>query len=380
MPRPFPILALLAALAAAPASAQAPSPLDGDLFAFPGAVVSPGTAASAGVALADRWLGEEPFSNPAFVPHRGVVVSPLILRVSRQDLRAANRDYDEQAAAIDVAGGWLAVPIGPAAVAIYGYQPVFRSEDNAFTRGKDTPQAATIKSTSTERELHAGLALSWAVGSARVGVAGEWTRRDDAYDESETSGSPQSGTRHVDFSGDAFGLTAGARVALGGPGPGGVALGAGVRWLPELTLQGSQALDLLSGSTEGTIDATRSSTLEGGVSARVVVTPTFRVLGAVGGRGAQAWNGLGVSAGPGFEWRLGFDFHDPDTPWTARFGLGQEQTRGVPEPRAGDIGLGLRWDMDGTLLDFGVVRRTLERGDSPRSYDDRVLATVTVPF
>src|SRR6266508_5954036 len=102
-------LALAAALifaggSLAPAAA---APLDPELFAFPGSPVSPGSAAAAATALATRWLGEQPFDNPALEARRGVELSPAVLHVSRQDLRAANRNFDETTAFVDGAGGWI---------------------------------------------------------------------------------------------------------------------------------------------------------------------------------------------------------------------------------------------------------------------------------
>src|SRR2546426_11760406 len=87
--------------------AQPPDPINSTLVGFPGAASGPWSAASAGLALADRWLGDEPIGNPAAALPRAVSVSPLLLRSSRQDLRADNRRLDEQAAFFDAAGGWF---------------------------------------------------------------------------------------------------------------------------------------------------------------------------------------------------------------------------------------------------------------------------------
>src|SRR6059036_164007 len=86
------------------AQAQPPAPLSPTLFAFPGGYANPASAASTGFALADRWLGDEPFSNPATPPRGEVTLSPSLIRVSRQDLRADNRNYDETSAFFDGAG------------------------------------------------------------------------------------------------------------------------------------------------------------------------------------------------------------------------------------------------------------------------------------
>ena len=98
---------LLLALIVAPVAAAPPEPIDPTLFPFPGAVVGPGSAASAGMALADRWLGDEPLSNPAVRLGREVVLSPALLHMSRQDLRADNRNFDETPVFLDASSGWM---------------------------------------------------------------------------------------------------------------------------------------------------------------------------------------------------------------------------------------------------------------------------------
>ena len=72
---------------------ELPSPLDGTIFSFPSSIAGPGSAVSAGPAMAGRWLVDEPFYNPAVAPRKTVSLSPVIQRVSRQDLRADNHQY-----------------------------------------------------------------------------------------------------------------------------------------------------------------------------------------------------------------------------------------------------------------------------------------------
>src|SRR5262245_36357587 len=92
---------------ATPAGAAPPSPLDTPQFSFPGVFDQPSSGLSAGVALADRWLGDDPSSNPAAPRASRFTASPALLRVSRQDLRADNSDYDETPAFFDAAGATL---------------------------------------------------------------------------------------------------------------------------------------------------------------------------------------------------------------------------------------------------------------------------------
>src|SRR5438093_707668 len=110
-------------VSAAPVSAAPPPPLTGSDYDFPGAVSSPGSALSAAVGLADSWLGDVPFDNPAVPPRRVGSLSPLLYHVSRQDLRGFNRNFSEQSAFFDVAGAWAGIPSGALNFFAYGHQP-----------------------------------------------------------------------------------------------------------------------------------------------------------------------------------------------------------------------------------------------------------------
>ena len=72
--------------------AQVPPPISSGMFSLPGAYQQPPSAAAAGMALANEWLGDSPYSNPAVPRGNGLIVSPVLLRVSRQDLRAGNHN------------------------------------------------------------------------------------------------------------------------------------------------------------------------------------------------------------------------------------------------------------------------------------------------
>lgn len=357
-----------------------PPPLDQPgLYAFPGSSPGGASAVSAGLGLADAWLGDEPSGNPAASPARGVAVSPVFLHVSRQDLRAGNRNFDESAGSLDLAGGRLALPVAGCGLSLYAWQPVLRLEDNAFTRGlpvEGQPAPAVIRAQSEMREWRAGLALSRGFGRLRLGVAGEWTSRNDSYDEQEISGDPLSGTRHADFTGDGFGFQAGVQLT---PAPRWM-LGAALRRVPALDLSGGWEQRLQVGETQGTVSGSREAGWEGGLAARFEVTPAFRVLASLGGGTQQEWAGFGVAAGPASSLRVGLDYHDAETPWTLRFGLGRETIDGVPEPSAGVVGLGFGWTAESFGLDLGLLHRSLDRAGKPTSYEDRVIATVSVPF
>jgi hypothetical protein len=74
------------------------------------------------------------------------------------------------------------------------------------------------------------------------------------------------------------------------------------------------------------------------------------------------------------------EFHDARDPWTFRFGLGREGENGSMDPRAGVVGLGFGWSFGQTRVDVGALRRSLEGGGGPTSYDDRVLVSGTARF
>jgi hypothetical protein len=385
----------LLALAAAAAPAHAATVPD-TLFGFPGSVRHPSSGASAALALADRWLGEAPFDNPAVAPQRHAEVSPALVRLSRQDLRAANHDYDETPAFLDAAGGWVVAGVGRLAAFAYADQPVLRLESIAYASGRSAgdpgagPPAAAVRLEGSAREIRAGAGLSWGGETWRVGGAGEWSRRDDRYSVRETSASPLSGLGTVDFSGDAFGFQAGARVSLRGEGAGAIVVGAGVRFQPEMEMSGDSIFayayiprpDGQPGlrADSAAILAVRASGWEGGLSARYSATEQLRVHASFGGTGAREWRGLGATSGGAGAWSAGVEFHDARDPWTVRAGAGQERQSGVPESRAGRLGLGFGWAFGGTTLDVGIVRRTLQRANRPHSYDDRVVATVRTRF
>jgi hypothetical protein len=359
------------------AGAQLPSPLDlSQFYAFPGAYPGPASAVSAGLGLSDRWLGDEPFDNPAAAQPRGVMVAPEFQRVKRQDL-LGRYNYDEIEGYVDVAGGWLSLPVRGVGIALYAFQPVLRSEDATFVTREDPDQILiphTFTATSSAREWRAGIALSHAWRGARFGAAVERTQRDDAYDYNEIQGAPLTGVSHVDFSGDGIGFQVGARVPVAAA----VVLGGAVRYVPSLDLSGQQTTPALA--VVQPVSASREAGWEGGLSARWAVSQAFRVFASLSGRSAQAWDGFGVSAGRAVGCSAGFEYEEPAQPWTFRFGVGQDQQDGVPEPHAGAFALGVGWKAESLRLDLGVQRRSLARVGKPASYDDRAIAGVTVGF
>ena len=368
---PWLCAAVLLAMAS-DAGAQLPAPLDiARLHPFPGALPGPASAVSAGLGLSDRWLGDEPFDNPAAAPARSVMVAPVYQRVKRQDLPADYRNYDETAGYLDLAGGWISLPVRGVGVTLYAFEPVLRLEDEAFTTKPDVVPPGTFAATSSARELRAGLALSRAWRGARLGAAVEWTRREDFYDVDSVY---TSGLSHVDFSGDGVGFQVGARVPVASA----VVLGGALRYVPSLDLAGQRTIE--AEALVESVSATREAGWDGGVSALWTVSDAFRVLASLGGRTAQAWDGFGVSAGRAVSWSAGFEYEEPEQPWTFRLGLGQEQQDGVPEPRAGVYALGVGWKAEALWLDLGVLRRSFERAGKATSYDDRVVVSATVGF
>lgn len=366
------------AWAASPALAQPPSPIQSMLFAFPGHVVSPATGRSASLALGDRWLGDDPFANPAAVAPRTITLSPALVRVSRQDLRAGNRNYDETPAFIDGAGFSAGMTWGELGLSLFAYQPVLRLEDNAFELGPGSPQPAVITSHSELREARAGLTASRPFGPLRLGLGVEWMRHSDLYETTEASGGPEAGSRHVDFDGSGFGGQVGVRYDRGDTAFGGLTVGAAVRMIPALTLEGEQRFELAIGDSVAAVSVDRDAGWEIGTSAALWLSPGFRVIASLGGHSEQKLEGFGVARGSGIDWSVGGEFHDARDPWTLRFGIGQSQQSDVPEPRAGSFGIGMGWVIEGTVLDVGAVRRSFKRVGEPTSFDDRVVVSVGV--
>jgi hypothetical protein len=380
------VLIVLAALACAAASAHAdpPPPLSFGLFSFPGALPSPPSANSAGVALADRWLGEEPSGNPAIAPGFRVVLSPTVLRVNRQDLASHNRNFSETSAFFDGAGFTIGLPpLAGFALALYGYQPVLRFEDTAYIAGLSVPgpitPPASVQAHTAQRETRVGLAVAHAFGGLHAGAGIEWTRREDDYRRVYSGGGMDDGTTEVSFSGGALGGQAGLRYDRGDSTAGSFSVGGAVRAIPALTLDGEQSVETLAESSFGPTTVHRSGGIEAGVSARYVTGPTFRALASFGGRSSQRWDDYGVESGAGWGWALGGEFHDSTDPWTLRFGIGGEREDGVPEPRASVLGLGFGWRFEDAMLDFGLAHRTISRDDAPNSFDDRVVISIRVP-
>ncbi len=386
------LAAAFACLWAAGASAAPPPPITSTLFPFPGGFTQPASATSAGLALADRWLGEGPFDNPAIAPRNEVEVSPALVHGSRQDLARSNREFDETPAFLDgaglaVRGGWRGWGF-----AAYAHQPVTQRGDYAFSQGDPFLNPGTVSAQFTVRERRAGAALSYGRGRHRLGAGIEWTQRDDEYDTEETSGAPTAGTKHAEFSGDAIGFTLGLRSRIGPEGPLGADVGVGFRAIPELECEGRRNQSLLVLEEDVPISVVRASAWEYGVSVRFQLTEASRALASLGGRSGMAWEdrlvysmlsptaGFTAASGDASEWKLGLDYHDSRDPWSARFGGGVEIERGVAESRATVLAAGGSWLLDTTRIDLGVTHRSIERADQPRSYDDRVVVSVSQSF
>lgn len=372
----------LALLRTTPATADLPSPLGTALFSFPGSADQPGSAHSAALALSDRWLADEPFWNPAIRGGSVLRISPSLLRISRQDLRKDNRNFDEQPVSFDGAGLWMSFPVSSLTLAFYGFQPVLRTEDNAFQRGipgGPTPPAI-LQTTVSMRELRGGVAASVDGGRARAGIGAEWTYRTDRYELDEQSGAPDEGTRTTEFSGGGVGLQAGATLDFGKAEDSDemlFSIGGAIRYLPELKLEGEEGADLVStGSSSTPITVHRQAGFEAGLSLRWAVSPALRLGAGGGARTAQEWKEFGITAGAQQSWGGSLEYHDARDPWTVRLGVGQEQQSDVPEPRSSMVGLGIGWKLEGMTLDFGLLHRSLQRTGKPNSSDDRAVVTV----
>lgn len=379
-----PWLALTFLMLASTAGAQTPSLIGSPLYAFPGGFLNPVTAVSAARAAADVWLGESPYANPAAPNGSFAEISAQMSHVSRQDLRAANHDYDETWGFYS--GGGLAGGIRVSdRLGVWGYaaRPESRIEENAFaagTSGDPNIQPAIIESKGEATESRAGAGVTAGLGTFRIGVAIENTWRSDHYQMTETSGSPTAGSRDLAFEGSAVGAQAGVYWASHSDPTGRFEIGAAVRWLPELEVTGSEIDRLTAGPSTTDANATRASGWEGGGTFAYGIGNAFRVMAGAGGRTAQDWDGFGVTSGAWFHWAVAGDYHHPEEAWGLHFGFGGDQQNDVPEDRATTFGLGGDWSFGKTVLTLSAMRRGLERESGPTSWDTRMMAGLRASF
>ena len=376
---PAAALLAFAILVAQPAHAATPPPLDGVRFAFPGGLRSPANAISAGIGMADRYL-DDVANNPAAGIERGVIASPQFVRVSRQDLSAANREFYQRAASFDFAGASLSIPFRHLDVTLFAWQPMLRTENTSYTVGNkaSVTSPAQVTNDATARELRAGLALGFGRGDMRFGVSGEWSHRDDDYRTLEVSGSPGAGTREATFTGDAIGGGVGMTWAKHPERAHGWRLGVAAHSVGALDATGSSVATLYSDTSKVAVKVTRDATWDAGATARWALTPLSGVYATLGARGPQKWDTFGVQTRTASDWSVGIDFRDTETPYAFRAGVGQEVQPGAPEPRAALIALGFSFYSGETVFDIGITHRTLARNNQPNSSDDRLVGSVRV--
>jgi len=374
--------AALLALAGSAVRAQTlPPPLSNPKFGFPvpGDYVTPATAASAGLALSDRWLGKSVYENPAANVPKGVEVSPVYQRTSRQDISSTNRDFDQTFGYIDIVGASLSMPTGKWGLVLYGWQPVLRLEEQTYTTGPQI-SPAEVRQLDSQREIRGGAAISRSFGAYRAGVSGEWVHRDDNYETHLQSGDPLAGDQVTTFSGDGYGASGGVTYEKDPDKLHGIWVGAAAHYGAEIPLTGTVDQHLAAFDTTWAFDATRGSEWSGGLSARMTVAPSTRVLLGLSGRSGQTWDGFGVETTSGTGWSAGLDWKDEELPWGARFGVGQEWNSGALEERAGLFSFGFTYVSGGLVMDLGLLHRNLERETFAHSADDRAVLTVQVGF
>ena len=376
------VVAAAFAVVATSARAQTPPPPLGNPaygFPVPGDYVTPATAASAGLSLADRWLGASIYENPAASPPRGLEFSPVVQRTSRQDLSSSNRDFEQTFAYFDLAGAALSLPSRRWTLVLYGWQPVLRLEEQSYTAGP-LVSPAEVRQLDTQREIRGGVAVSRGFGALRAGVSGEWVHRDDKYETHIQSGDPAAGDRVTDFSGDGWGASGGLVYQKDPDRVHGLWVGASARYGAEIPLTGTVDEQLALGDTTYDFDATRGSEWTGGLSARMTVAPATRVLVGLSGRSGQTWDGFGMETTSGGGWSAGLDWKDEELPWGARFGVGQEWNPGGLERQAGLVSIGFTYVSGSLVLDLGLLHRNLDREGFAHSADNRGVVTVRVGF
>jgi len=375
------LCAAVLVLAGTSARAQTPPPpLADSAFGFPvpGDYVTPATAASAGLALADRWLGSSIYENPAADVPRGIEASPVLQRTSRQDLSSQNHDFEQTFAYFDLAGLSLSLPVGKWGLVLYGWQPVLRLEEQTYTTGPILAPAQ-VNQLDTQREIRAGGAVSRGFGGLRLGVAGEWVHRDDKYEVHEQSGVGPEGIV-TDFKGDGYGVSGGLTYQKDPDKVMGYTLGGAVHYSNDIPLTGTVDSHLVVADTTYDFTATRGSEWSGGLSARMMVSPATRVVLGLSGRSGQKWDGFGLETTSGGGWSAGLDWKDDELPWGARFGVGQEWNPGALEKQTGLLAIGFTYVSNGLVMDLGLMHRNLDREGYAHSADNRVVVTVKVGF
>lgn len=364
------------------ARAAAPAPLSNPAYGFPvpGSQPAAANAASAGLSLADRWLGDSPYSNPAAAPQKGVEISPLFQRINRQDLAATNRSTTQNRGYPDVAGGSVGAALGKWGVTLYAWQPVLRLEQLNYSSGPiATP--AQIDQEALQREVRGGLAISRAFGdNMRFGLSGEYIYRSDSYTTIETSGSPFAGTRLLEFTGSGIGASAGFTYQKDIDQTWGNWFGAAVHYQQDMDLTGTLDEQLTAGDTQADIAVTRKAQISGGASARVTVAPATRIVLGVSGHTGDEWTEFGAKSDPGVAYSIGLDWKDSELPWGARFGVGQESNPGALEEKSGLLSAGFTWVSGDLVLDVGILHRNLARDGFAHSADDRLVGSVRFSF
>ncbi len=374
-------LALACPVARAAAPAQLSNPNYG--FPLPGDFAGPANATSAGLALADRWLGSSGYENPAASLPMRLELSPLFQRVNRQDLASRNRDFIQTRGYPDMAGLSLSLPTRGWGLLLYAWQPALRMEQQSYSAGPLLTPAA-IQQQALQREIRGGLAISRPVGSVRLGVAGEWVHREDSYETHQQSGGPSAGDRLLEFSGDGYGASLGVTWEKDPDRPWGSWFGAAVRYGSELNLAGTVHDATPAGSALGdttfAFEATRETEWSGGASGRVTIAPATRFVAGVAYRSGADWQGFDFGTTSGASWSVGIDWKDDELPWGARFGVGQETNPGAVENKAGLLSVGFTWVSGDLALDVGLLHRNLSREGFPHSADDRAVGSVRIGF
>ena len=340
--------------------------------------------ASAGVGAGRPLAGRRPVRQSRVRSRRRRVdrCARSLLRMSRQDLRADNRNFDEQGAFFDLGRG-VGLRFRPAVAIV-----ALRVPAGAAARGERLSRAGTIggptpPAVMQSQRLAAGAARRTARPARGHSGLARRRRRESgraaptSTSDREVSGSPDAGSAGS----SSPGTGSASRSACGRRGR--------QRQRRALTHWDRARVTCPRSRSRGSADrprrrrqsgppspAERAVGLGGAAYRRVLVTPAFaRASPASEAASPQRWYGFGVRGGPGRTWSVGRGVPRRARSVDAARSASVRTQEDVCRNRArASSASGSAGDFDTRRLEVGVTAPQLERAGQPNSYDDRVVA------